>query len=463
MAARTAGRNPDIARRAGDRDGAEHHEEEDERERAGGEREHREEREPDEAPVRDRNERGEREREPEPVRERGGHDRGGGDDGEEPRHPRAGLAPGTADDEAEGGRRRRDADHREEPDPDERGERVVDEAVADERVAPGVPVVRPEREAVLEVDVELEDVRGEVGAGRREPDDQGGERARQGRVLERLAGSEVRQRQSFSETACPGPPDRNPTFRACLGVRVTSEWCRGGNAGRGGRRRAGSRGSRRRAARLRRGGRRPRRARGAVVVDPAGQQRRDGEEELVDQALGEERAPRAAARPRRGRGLPAVADGVEYCASRQVRPRRRRSAPAGAAEPAGSLVGREDDRAGGEGGCVGVDAAAAAQHDDLRVAVAAEPPRSSANSVGGVREGRARRSTTPRGEASASPSRPRRRRRRHAGAPSRTGRRRSPRRSACSTPGPTGSRSTPSIVCTKFANTRGSSNPSVPP
>src|SRR4029077_10643985 len=126
-----------------------------------------------------------------------------GDHGEEPRHPRAGLAPGTADDEAERGRRRRDADHREEADPDERRERVVEEAVADERVPPGVPVVRPQREAVLEVEVELEDVRGEVCAGRREPDDQGGERARKGRVLERLAGSEVRQRQHVLRDGLP--------------------------------------------------------------------------------------------------------------------------------------------------------------------------------------------------------------------------------------------------------------------
>ena len=44
-----------------------------------------------------------------------------------------------------------------------------------------------------------------------------------------------------------------------------------------------------------------------IVVDPACQQRGDGEEELVDQALGEQRAPRWG-RPRKHEGMAAFVD-----------------------------------------------------------------------------------------------------------------------------------------------------------
>ena len=134
----------------------------------------------DEPAAGDRDERGEREREAEAVGERRRDDRRGRDDREEPGRPDGCVAPGLAQDEREGGGRDGCAQHREQPDPGERGERVVEDAVADERVAARVPVVRPEREPVLEVDVELEDVGGEVGAGRRAPGDQGGERRRPG-------------------------------------------------------------------------------------------------------------------------------------------------------------------------------------------------------------------------------------------------------------------------------------------
>ena len=52
-----------------------------------------------------------------------------------------------------------------------------------------------------------------------------------------------------------------------------------------------------------------------VAVDPACQQRRDGEEELVDQALGEQRAPGGRAALGEDQGMPAGADGGEDCAS----------------------------------------------------------------------------------------------------------------------------------------------------
>ncbi len=195
------GRLRRLVARACDRGGRQHEEQEQERERArreGQRREHAEDREP--APG-ERDERGECEREAEPVGECGRDDRGGGDEREEPRRPDGRLAPGLADHERERGGRGGDAEHREQPDPDDRGERVVEDAVADEGVAARVPVVRPEREAVLQVDVQLEDVGGEVGARRPEPGDQGGERPCEGRVHQRLARSKARQRHRSSDAA----------------------------------------------------------------------------------------------------------------------------------------------------------------------------------------------------------------------------------------------------------------------
>ena len=54
----------------------------------------------------------------------------------------------------------------------------------------------------------------EVCAGRREPDDQGGERPARVAFLSVSLARRVFKDNAFSETACPGPPDRNPTFRA---------------------------------------------------------------------------------------------------------------------------------------------------------------------------------------------------------------------------------------------------------
>src|SRR5207244_11887716 len=93
---------------------------------------------------------GEREGEPEAVRERGGDHGGAGRDREESSCPDRGRAPGALRDGGERGRRPGHAEDGQQLDPDQRGERVVDEAVADEAITARVPVVRPEREAVLE-------------------------------------------------------------------------------------------------------------------------------------------------------------------------------------------------------------------------------------------------------------------------------------------------------------------------
>jgi hypothetical protein len=49
---------------------------------------------------------------------------------------------------------------------DDRCERVVEDAVGDEAVAPGVPEVVPGRQAVLEEERPLVEMGGKVGAGR---------------------------------------------------------------------------------------------------------------------------------------------------------------------------------------------------------------------------------------------------------------------------------------------------------
>ena len=85
-------------------------------------------------------------------------------------------------DDGERERGERDRRDRQQPDPEDRRERVVEQAVRDEAVAARVPEVVPEHEAVLEEERALVGVRGEVGPGRPEPREQrrdrgGGERA----------------------------------------------------------------------------------------------------------------------------------------------------------------------------------------------------------------------------------------------------------------------------------------------
>src|SRR5439155_15824720 len=123
-----------LALAARDAGCAEEDDEEEKRERARRERERHGHREPERAPAYECEQRGEHEREAETVREGGGEDRRGGDDREEAGCPHRLLAPRLANEQRERGGRGCRAEHCEQLDPDERRQRVVDEAVADERV-----------------------------------------------------------------------------------------------------------------------------------------------------------------------------------------------------------------------------------------------------------------------------------------------------------------------------------------
>ena len=84
------------------------------------------------------------------VRIRPGEERPAGDDGERARGPARGLAPfppGERGEERGGGH---DGDERHEVVAEERGREVVEEAVAEERVVPGVPEGVPDEDAVLD-------------------------------------------------------------------------------------------------------------------------------------------------------------------------------------------------------------------------------------------------------------------------------------------------------------------------
>ena len=95
----------------------------------------------------------------------------GPEDGEGPARETRSRPPLLPHDERERERGRADRRDREHLDPDQRCERVVEEAVGDERVAAAVPEVVPEREAVLEQEGALVGVRGRdrprVGRARR--------------------------------------------------------------------------------------------------------------------------------------------------------------------------------------------------------------------------------------------------------------------------------------------------------
>ena len=90
---------------------------------------------------------------------------------------RAAGSPLARDDDRERERRGGDAGDREQADPEQRGERVVQRAVRDEAVAARVPEVVPEREAALVEQRALVHVRRQVRAGRAEP----GQQCRKGR------------------------------------------------------------------------------------------------------------------------------------------------------------------------------------------------------------------------------------------------------------------------------------------
>ena len=200
-----------------------------------------------------------------------------------------------------------------------------------------------------------------------------------------------------------------------------------------------------------------------VGVDPAREERGDGEEELVDETLGEERAPARVGPPSERISSCPRARTAARIAAPSSRPPAVTICSAGKVEPGGALVGREHDRAGGEGGMGGVDPAAAAQHDDLGVAGAADASPQLARTRRPRRETRGAAVQAPRGEASSVPEPT-------TTASAQARRRPITNRSAALAPaislfdpGIDGIAVTPSMLCTKFANTRGPSNPSVPP
>ncbi len=209
----------DLAPAARDAERGENEQQEEEGERAGREGERGEQGEGDEPSAGECNERDQREREPETVGEGRREHRRRRDDREAAGCPDGRFAPGLTGDEREGGSRRGRAENGEELDPDERGERVVEEAVADERVAARIPVVRPQGEPVADEDVELEDVRGQVRPGRADPHEQCGQGAREGGVHHRLRRSQARvghrhaARPLRSRAAATSVRDPSPTCR----------------------------------------------------------------------------------------------------------------------------------------------------------------------------------------------------------------------------------------------------------
>ena len=149
-----------------ERDACEEDREQEERQRARGGRQNREDA---EAPALARLERpdGEQpERDAEGERERRRDDEPGPDDRERPARPARERAPLPADDDRERERRSGDRRDRERLDPEEPGERVVENAVRDEAVAASVPEVVPELEAVVEENSPLVDVGSQIVARR---------------------------------------------------------------------------------------------------------------------------------------------------------------------------------------------------------------------------------------------------------------------------------------------------------
>ena len=170
-----------------ERDACENDGEQHERHGAGCEDEHREGRERAEPPRLQGPERKERERHPERERECAGEDDARPDDGKRADRPARVGAPFACRDDAERECRRRDADDREQLDPDQRRERVVEQAVGDEAVAPGVPEVVPDPEALILEDLALVEVRGEIAAGRPVPGESRGKGRRDARCGQGLS------------------------------------------------------------------------------------------------------------------------------------------------------------------------------------------------------------------------------------------------------------------------------------
>ncbi len=178
-----------------------------ERHRARREHEHREEREPA-APSRlQRPEREQRERDAEREREGAREHDARPDDGERAVRPARSGAPLAGGDDPERERGRGDARDGEQLDPEQGRERVVEEAVGDEAVAPGVPEVVPDPEPVILEQGALVQVRREVAARRAEPGESGGERSRRRpRPQGPRGGSRVRSGRSGSCSGRAGAP-----------------------------------------------------------------------------------------------------------------------------------------------------------------------------------------------------------------------------------------------------------------
>ena len=172
----------------------EDHDEQCERERARAEREGGEHHEEPAPSALERPEREQREGDPEQERKHPGENKARPDDAERAARPASDRSPlvlhQRGERECGGG----DADDCQKLDPDDSGERVVQEAVVDEAVPPGVPEVVPEGEAVLEEKRSLVDVRGQVGRGWAQPDEDRRHRA----------GRRRRRNRIESESGCDG-------------------------------------------------------------------------------------------------------------------------------------------------------------------------------------------------------------------------------------------------------------------
>ena len=113
-----------------------------------------------------------REQDAERERKLGGQDHSWPEEREAAARPASSGTPLPFQQAGERAGGQRDGEHREQSDSQERGERVVEDAVVDERVTPRVPEVVPEREAVQQEEVPLILVRRQVAAPWAEPHEQ---------------------------------------------------------------------------------------------------------------------------------------------------------------------------------------------------------------------------------------------------------------------------------------------------
>ena len=166
--------------------------EQQERERAGGDRQHGQHAEMPALAGLEGPEREQPEREPERERERRRDHEPGPDDRERPARPARDRPVLPADHDRERERRDPDREDGQRPDPEHGRQRVVEDAVRDEAVAPAVPEVVPELEPVVEEDRPLVDVGSQVVPGGAQPDEQCCERGGRAGCEHCFAQKEVR-------------------------------------------------------------------------------------------------------------------------------------------------------------------------------------------------------------------------------------------------------------------------------